>query len=1003
MPNSYAKLLLSVNGGANQTGGVQVNPGDVVHLSGENPGYWRTGQYEIYDWPPGWTAPVGWTLQTGTFGQKYVYVSSGGSTPPDITAPVNTGGVWGKWLLRLVVDDGLRSGQVDLTLTDEATAFETLSPHLLRGSAAREASQFDAVRAWAGEVDANWKRLETVIAGLGGGGGGAVPTGTGFYHVTGNVMDPAARAVDVGSSDITGVAPVAHGGTGLSAVGANHSVLTSNGTALAFVSSLVLAGLTLTGLGGGGTQMLTVDNSGVVGAQAIPSGGGGTLAGDVVGPVGSNLVETISGNTGAGGAVAVKGGAWSIDAGIGFSMVHAARAVDGATQDIVFETQSAFATTVIYPTGANFQVTLGSNKDALITPWTNPAVPSVYINYRDRTAGLQSILFIEPTRFFNKTGIGAGVGLVGANSWINIGDAPAQDIGTIAVDNATDILAARNAANSADLGVLSTNASNYLFVGGDASLAHQFATTCVQASGLVVLTVGGSNIAIAQASLFTLAVPIELTSGGPQILEGSAVPTATVPNGSFYLRTGGTGATDTAYVRAAGSWVALGTGGGGTPATPLNSLQYDNAGNFGGATEFTYASAAIAVAATGSLAFGASPASFASLSPQLRFSNATVLAAFRNAAGSADVAVMATNSSDQLWVGGTTAHANQVTQLNLQASSSISILIGASTLYTWTATAFTSAEPVQLGAGTFASAGLLRVPVSQTILGAYNGSGTYVLLAADTTTVYYGGDSAGASKPTNVKISATSDIAHLIGTTNILDVTGTTTTFAGSAFSFGSGIIQHGAVPANTGDFRVKNNWTLNGRNQGGSADVTMLTLDTSNIINLGVSSSTNGGIGIYTTGSSQMTAGTWGVSYYAGAQQLRMDANLNGLASNASVNAYMFITAGATGWNDFGGGSGVLRIDPGTTAPTAASTSGGVLVYAQAGALKAIGASGTITTMAAADPHCPKCGADFVHEVLNPKYGHMALCYPCLARTLHSHGIDRKEFMFIDELKEAA
>lgn len=40
--------------------------------------------------------------------------------------------------------------------------------------------------------------------GVAGGGGGSVPTGTGFYHVTSGAMDAAARAVDLGTADVTG-------------------------------------------------------------------------------------------------------------------------------------------------------------------------------------------------------------------------------------------------------------------------------------------------------------------------------------------------------------------------------------------------------------------------------------------------------------------------------------------------------------------------------------------------------------------------------------------------------------------------------------------------------------------------------------------------------------------------------------------------------------------------------------------------------------------------------
>ena len=52
------------------------------------------------------------------------------------------------------------------------------------------------------------------------------------------------------------------------------------------------------------------------------------------------------------------------------------------------------------------------------------------------------------------------------------------------------------------------------------------------------------------------AAGIELGSGGPTITAGTGAPSHSPPNGSVYLRTGGTAST-TLYIRAAGSWSAL--------------------------------------------------------------------------------------------------------------------------------------------------------------------------------------------------------------------------------------------------------------------------------------------------------------------------------------------------------------------------------------------------------------------------------------------------------------
>ena len=67
------------------------------------------------------------------------------------------------------------------------------------------------------------------------------------------------------------------------------------------------------------------------------------------------------------------------------------------------------------------------------------------------------------------------------------------------------------------------------------------------------------------------------------------------------------------------------------------------------------------------------------------------------------------------------------------------------------------------------------------------------------------------------------------------------------------------------------------------------------------------------------------------------------------------------------------------TTAPTGNPAAGGFL-YSVSGALTWRGSSGTSTTIAPAEPHCPKCGKDFMHEWENEKYGYLAICINCLS-----------------------
>lgn len=84
-----------------------------------------------------------------------------------------------------------------------------------------------------------------------------------------------------------------------------------------------------------------------------------------------------------------------------------------------------------------------------------------------------------------------------------------------------------------------------------------------------------------------------------------------------------------------------------------------------------------------------------------------------------------------------------------------------------------------------------------------------------------------------------------------------------------------------------------------------------------------------------------------------------------------------------FGSGDGnILAIQNAVTAPSANPT-GGMVIWSEGGAGKARGSSGTVTTFAPAEPHCPQCGRDFMHEWENASYGYLAVCMWCLTDEL--------------------
>lgn len=126
------------------------------------------------------------------------------------------------------------------------------------------------------------------------------------------------------------------------------------------------------------------------------------------------------------------------------------------------------------------------------------------------------------------------------------------------------------------------------------------------------------------------------------------------------------------------------------------------------------------------------------------------------------------------------------------------------------------------------------------------------------------------------------------------------------------------------------------------------------------------------------LDAGLSTMQVLAGTQ---IDLNINGGARK------LIMTTNYLHWNlGFGdtpsNGAGTIEISNVGTAPTSSHNNGGSL-YAQSGALKWRGSSGTVTTMANAEPHCPVCGTDYMKEFDSSRYGYLAVCLNCLTTEL--------------------
>lgn len=168
MPTTpYAKLFLSINGGALSTGGVTVGPSDTVQLSAESTVGWDRPAtvFQITAYPEGWATPDGWTLNAMSGYIEYFANGDSGVTPPLITMPDGSdiaAGIWGKWKFRLLVNGG--GGQ----LTDWDSGVLIVSPNLGLHSVARgERGEFGGAQGqWAREIQRDMKVLDGVTFGF---------------------------------------------------------------------------------------------------------------------------------------------------------------------------------------------------------------------------------------------------------------------------------------------------------------------------------------------------------------------------------------------------------------------------------------------------------------------------------------------------------------------------------------------------------------------------------------------------------------------------------------------------------------------------------------------------------------------------------------------------------------------------------------------------------------------------------------------------------------------
>lgn len=160
-------LQFQVNGGTVSTGAATVVAEDEIDLRLASYAGLQSIRYEIQAFPDGFAQPTGWSTDVSSGAYYFNASPIVGLTPPTITMPTTAeiaAGQWGKWIFRAIATTS--TGTIT---SDPRCGVKIVSPSLgLNGIAFSEEDEFDAARAYPGELQEDLVEIDAAAIVSGG-------------------------------------------------------------------------------------------------------------------------------------------------------------------------------------------------------------------------------------------------------------------------------------------------------------------------------------------------------------------------------------------------------------------------------------------------------------------------------------------------------------------------------------------------------------------------------------------------------------------------------------------------------------------------------------------------------------------------------------------------------------------------------------------------------------------------------------------------------------------